>query len=175
MELTVVEKHKALKELSKIFFLFIIGSILGFIIELILTLIQNWHFVLSQGLIYVPFILLYDVGLLIFYLIMPHAKTNLQTFIAGFVLGGSIEYLFSYFQERYFGIVSWDYSNLLFNLNGRTSILHCIYWGIGGILFMKFIYPYLSNLDKIYKRNYFKVLTVFLVIFMTFIISFHKI
>ena len=37
---------------------------------------------------------------------------------------------------------------------------------------MKLIYPYISNLDKAYKSRYFKVLTVFLVIFMTFNISF---
>lgn len=175
MELTVVEKHKVLKGLSKIFLLFIIGSILGFIIETILALIQNGHFVSRQGLIFGPLISVYGLGLLAYYLIIPHAKSNIQIFIAGFVLGGIIEYLFSYFQERYFGIVSWDYSNILFNFNGRTSILHCIYWGIGGLLFMKIIYPYLSKPDKIYRKKYFKVLTLFWVVFMTLNIIFHKI
>ena len=37
---------------------------------------------------------------------------------------------------------------------------------------MKLIYPHVSNLDKIYKNTYFKAVTVFLVVFMTFNISF---
>lgn len=149
MELTVIEKHKTFKKLSKIFWIFIIGSILGFIIETLVTIIQNENF--RQVLVLSSFIPVYGLGLVIFYIILPNAETNVQTFIASFVLGGIIEYLFSYFQERYFGIVSWDYSNLLFNLNGRTSLIHCIFWGIVGILFMKVIYPYISNLDKINK------------------------
>ena len=54
----------------------------------------------------------------------------------------------------------------------RTSLLHCIYWGIGGLAFMKLIYPHISSLDKIYKSTYFKAVTGFLVVFMTFNISF---
>ena len=149
MELTVIEKHKTFKKLSKIFWIFIIGSILGFIIETLVTIIQNENF--RQVLVLSSFIPVYGLGLVIFYIILPNAQTNVQTFIASFVLGGIIEYLFSYFQERYFFIVSWDYSNLIFNLNGRTSLIHCIFWGIVGILFMKVIYPYISNLDKINK------------------------
>lgn len=102
-------------------------------------------------------------------------KELLKIFIASFVLGGVWEYLFSYFYERYIGIAPWDYSNILFNFNGRTSILHCIYWGIGGIIFMKIIYPYLSKPNKIYRKKYFKVLTLFWVVFMTLNIIFHKI
>ena len=62
------------------------------------------------------------------------------------VLGGIVEYLFSFFQEKFFGTVSWDYSNLWFNINGRTSLLHCLYWGTGGVLFVKYIYPFIEKL-----------------------------
>ena len=79
-------------------------------------------------------------------------KELLKIFMASFVLGGVLEYLFSYFYERYIGIAPWDYSNIPFNFNGRTSLIHCIFWGIVGILFMKVIYPYISNLYKINKK-----------------------
>lgn len=172
MELAVVEKDGVFKKLSRIFWIFIIGSILGFILETIVAFVQNGHYVTRQGLLFGPFIQVYGFGLVIYYLIVPHAKTNTQIFFTSFILGGVVEYLFSYFQEKYFGTVSWDYSDLLFNINGRTSLLHCIYWGIGGLAFMKLIYPHISNLDKIYKSTYFKAVTVFLVVFMTFNISF---
>ena len=55
------------------------------------------------------------------------------------LLGGITEYLCSYIQEKAFGTISWDYSYLLFNINGRTSLLHCTYWGIAGILYITYI------------------------------------
>ena len=65
------------------------------------------------------------------------------------LLGGIVEYLCSYFQELLFGTISWDYSNLWFNINGRTSLLHCTYWGIGGVLFMKYVMPLINHIDNI--------------------------
>ena len=171
MELAVVEKNKVMKELSKIFWIFIIGSVLGFILETIIAFLQNGYYVSRQGLLFGPFIQVYGFGLVIYYLIVPKTKTKMQIFLTSFILGGVIEYLFSYFQEKYFGTVSWDYSKILFNINGRTSLLHCIYWGIGGIIFMKIIYPHITSLDKIYNNTYFKIITIFLMIFMFFNIS----
>ena len=157
-----------IKELNKIFWIFLIGSVIGYIVEMIVALVQNGHFESRQGLVIGPFTQVYGIGLVVYYLIVPHAKTNSQIFITSMILGGIVEYMFSYFQEHYFGTVSWDYSNLWFNLNGRTSLLHCIYWGMGGLLFMKFIYPYIQKIDKFYKNKYFRVTTLVLTVFMVF-------
>ena len=139
-------KNKFLRKTFKIFWVFIIGSIIGYILEMIVGLVQNGHFVSKQGLLYGPFSQVYGVGLAVYYLVIPKNKKWIQIFLISMFFGGIVEYLFSYFQEFFFGTVSWDYKNLLFNLNGRTSLLHCIYWGIGGILFVKFC--------KIYKTIY---------------------
>lgn len=167
-EKETTNKGNTIKELSKVFWIFIIGSVIGYIVEMIVGLVQNGHFVSRQGLVIGPFTQVYGAGLVVYYLIVPKAKSNLQVFLVSMVLGGIVEYLFSYFQEYFFGTISWDYSNLWFNLNGRTSLLHCIYWGTGGILFMKFIYPLVQKLDKIYKNKYFKVVTWLLFIFILF-------
>ena len=87
------------------------------------------------------------------------------------VLGGIVEYLCSYFQELLFGTISWDYSNLWFNINGRTSLLHCTYWGIGGILFMKYVMPLINHIDNIIRNQYFRTITALFAIFMLFNIS----
>lgn len=160
------KKENIKNKIFTLFWIFIIGSILGYITEMIVGLVQNGHFVSRQGLLYGPFIPVYGAGLLVFYLIIPNAKTNMQIFIFSMILGGVVEYLFSYFQQRYFGTISWDYSNLLFNINGRTSLLHCTYWGIGGILFMKIIYPYITKIQKASERKITKVLTTILIVFM---------
>ena len=76
-----------------------------------------------------PFAPVYGIGTLAFYLILPKFKKMWQVFLVSGVLGGVTEYLCSYFQEKLFGTISWDYSNQLLNFNGRTSILYCIVLG----------------------------------------------
>lgn len=168
-----LKKREILNKLIKIFWIFIIGSVIGYILEMIVGLVQNGHFVSRQGLLIGPFIQVYGLGLVTYYLVISKIenKSNLKIFILSMILGGIIEYLFSYFQEKLFGTISWDYTNLPFNINGRTSLLHCLYWGTGGILFVKFIHPYIDRLDNLYKYKSYKVVTAFLVLFICFDIT----
>ena len=161
-------KNKTLRKIVKIFWVFIIGSVIGYLLEMVVGLVQNGHFVSKQGLIYGPFSQVYGVGLVVYYLVIPKSKNWLKIFLFSMFLGGITEYIFSYMQEVFFGTVSWDYHNLWFNLNGRTSLLHCIYWGIGGILFMKYIKPYLEKIDNFYNKKWYKIITVLLAIFILF-------
>lgn len=165
-----VENKKVLNELVKVFWVFIIGSVIGYILEMIVGLVQNGHFVSKQGLLIGPFIQVYGLGLVTYYLVISKIKNknNVKIFILSMILGGVIEYLFSYFQEKLFGTISWDYSDLPFNINGRTSLLHCLYWGTGGVLFVKFILPYIDRLDNLYKYKTYKIITSFLIVFICF-------
>ena len=109
----------------------IIGSILGFILETIVAFVQNGHYVTRQGLLFGPFIQVYGFGLVIYYLIVPHAKTNTQIFFTSFVLGGVVEYLLPHIiQEKYFGTVSWDYSNLPIQHKWLEQAYYIVYIGV---------------------------------------------
>ena len=166
-----MEKRDVVKKLVKIFWIFLIGSFIGYILEMIVGLVQNGHLVTRQGMIYGPFIQVYGIGLVLYYLIIPKTGNKVHVFFASMLLGGIVEYIFSFLQETIFGTVSWDYSNLWFNINGRTSLLHCIYWGIGGILFIKYIYPLINRIEEMYNKKYFRIATLFLVIFIMFDIT----
>ena len=166
----IVDKESIIQKLTKIFWIFLIGSILGYGIEMIVGLVQNGHFVSRQGLLFGPFIQVYGVGLVAYYLVISNIrkKSYIKIFFITMLLGGIVEYLFSYLQETWFGTISWDYSNLLFNIHGRTSLLHCLYWGIGGVLFVRFILPLIRNLNGWCKNTNFRYITAFLVLFITF-------
>ena len=166
----IIDKEKIIQKLTKIFWIFLIGSIIGYGLEMIVGLVQNGHFVSRQGLLFGPFIQVYGVGLVAYYLVISNIKKKsyIKIFFITMLLGGIVEYLFSYFQETWFGTVSWDYSNLLFNIDGRTSLLHCLYWGIGGVLFVRFILPLIRNLNEWCKNTNFRFITAFLVLFITF-------
>ena len=66
----------------------------------------------------------------------------------------------SYLQEKIFGTISWDYSYLRFNLNGRTSLLHASFWGLMGVLFYEFLLPRIISFKKYLNYNWTKVLTI---------------
>ena len=161
------------KELTILFWSFIIGSIAGFIFEVTVVFFQKGHFELRQGLIYGPFIPVYGIGAMCYYIVLSKIKikNKVQIFLITMVLGGITEYLCSFIQEKAFGTISWDYSYLPFNINGRTSLLHCIYWGIGGVLYITYIEPLLNKLIDKTNMKAFDLITIILSIFIVFDIS----
>ena len=60
-----MEKENKVNEFSKIFIIFMIGSIIGYIVEMIVAFVQNGHFESRQGLIYGPFTPAYGIGIII--------------------------------------------------------------------------------------------------------------
>lgn len=161
------------KELTILFWVFIIGSIAGFIFEVTVVFFQKGHFELRQGLIYGPFIPVYGIGAMCYYIVLSKIKikNKIQIFLITMILGGITEYLCSLIQEKAFGTISWDYSYLPFNINGRTSLLHCIYWGIGGVLYITYIDPFLNKMIDKTNIKAFDLITIILSIFIIFDIS----
>ena len=162
---------KILNWIIKIFWVFVIGSIFGFIIEMLYAAIYSRTIVIRQGLIYGPFIQIYGLGAVAYYILIAKIKEPKDAFIAGMIMGGVLEYLCSFFQEIFFGTISWDYSKFFLNFNGRTCLQYCIYWGLIALLFLKIIYPMLESIEPIIYKKAFRILTIFMVIFMTFDIT----
>ena len=168
-----MNKNKLREELIILFWIFIVGSIAGFIFEITVVFFQKGHFELRQGLIYGPFIPVYGIGAILYYMALNKIKlkNKLQIFLITMLLGGLTEYLCSFMQEKLFGTISWDYSYLPFNIQGRTSLLHCIYWGIGGILYVTYIEPLIEKMREKINKNIIRIITIILAIFMIFDIT----
>ena len=72
----------------------------------------------------------------------------------GTVLGGTYEYICSMFTEIVFGAVFWDYSDIPFNLGDRINLLYCFFWEIAAVVWLRFLYPFFSNLiEKFVTRR----------------------
>lgn len=167
------KKINVVEEVTKIFWVFMIGSFLGYIFEMIVVLLQKGYFESRQGLIYGPLTPVYGIGGIIYYLAFKIIKTrNIgKVFLISMLLGGITEYLCSFIQEVVFHTISWDYSHLAFNLNGRTSLLHCSYWGIAGVLYIVYIEPIISKIGEAVKKNSVKIATILVAVFMVFNIT----
>ena len=172
MENENVRKNK-LNEITKIFFIFMIGSVIGYVVEMIVAFVQEGHFESRQGVLYGPFTPVYGIGILVFYMYFNRIKTRekKKIFLLAMLLGGITEYLCSFLQEKIFGTISWDYSNWILNINGRTTLIHCTYWGIAGILYISYIEPILPKLEALTRKNGTKILAGGMAILMFFNIT----
>lgn len=71
-----MDKKKVIKELIVIFWIFIIGSIIGYIYEMIVVLLQKGYFESRQGLVYGPFTPVYGIGGIAYYTAFRFIKTR---------------------------------------------------------------------------------------------------
>ena len=157
---------------KKLFIIFIIGCIFGNYYEMILNFIKHYlkdgiiFWEVRRGVIYGPFSPIYGAGAVIMTALLAEKNHKwYQTFIYGSLLGGISEYLIGFLQETFIGTISWDYSTYFLNINGRTTIPIMLIWGIICLIFVKFIYPPISNLiEKIPIKPGKIILNIFIVL-----------
>ena len=72
----------------------------------------------------------------------------------GFIVLTAWEYIVGVLLEKLFQTKYWDYSDHKFNIQGRICLNNSIYWGILGIVFIRYINPFiqkeLQTIDSIY-------------------------
>ena len=169
----MVKKKKFAEGYSfyKYFLIFIIGSIFGFVYETILEFIQTGNISFKQELIYGPFLPVYGLGAILFMFVISKTKSYFKTFLICAILGGILEYFYSFFQEMFFGTISWDYSNQVTNIDGRTSLFYAAFWGILAVIFKAYLYPFFSNLIEKIPRKIGTPIIWAIIIFMVFNIN----
>lgn len=145
---------------KKLFFIFLIGSVAGAIYEDVLIFVKTWYetgtgvWMLHRGVIYGPFNVVYGFGAVAMcWLLCRKRYKDWQVFLYAALLGGAVEYVISFLQETFLGTISWDYSGYPLNINGRTTMPFMLVWGLLGLLLVKVVYPFVSNLiEKIPQR-----------------------
>ncbi|MGN0551095.1 MAG: putative ABC transporter permease [Acutalibacteraceae bacterium] len=154
----------------KLFWVFFIGCFIGVVVEVIFCLLVDHKYESRQGVIYGPFNPVYGFGavLLTLALYWLRNKREIWVFLAGGVLGGAFEYACSWYQETFLGTVSWDYSNMIGNIGGRTSVFYMLLWGLLALLWLKYLFPFMSRQIERIPNKIGKTLTWLLVIFMAF-------
>lgn len=147
---------------------FFISSLIGWIYETILGFFQFGTLVSKQCILIGPFIPVYGFGAILFMYVFSKIKNFKIFFIISFILGAALEFFYSYLQEILFGTVSWEYKDYFINFQGRTSLVHAIFWGLIGFLFLNLLLPFLFNLLNKFSKKTIKLITYFIIIFMIF-------
>lgn len=131
----------------KLFWLFLIGSVLGDITETIFCRITAGVWMSRSSLVWGPFSIVWGMAIAAATALLykDKDKPDRYIFLTGTFLGGVYEYLCSVFTELFFGKVFWDYSEIPFNLGGRINLLYCFFWGIAAVIWIKNLYPHFSS------------------------------
>lgn len=155
--------------LYKLIALFFIAAFLGDIIETIFCRVTAGVWMSRSSVVYGDFSIVWGLGavLLTAILYKHRNRSDSYVFLLGTVLGGAYEYFCSVFTELVFGTVFWDYSHLPFNLGGRINLLYSFFWGIAAVVWLKYLYPFLSDLIERIPQRIGVILTWIMVAFMT--------
>ena len=132
---------------------FITYSFLGWVMESIFRSISEKK-IINTGFLKGPFCPIYGVGAIIMLLFLKRFSDNLAVlFIVSVVVLTIWEYLVGVLLEKLFHTKYWDYSKNKFNFQGRICLTNSIFWGILGVVFVKYIHPAIENLiEKIDVR-----------------------
>ena len=132
---------------------FITYSFLGWVMESIFRSISEKK-IINTGFLKGPFCPIYGVGAIIMLLFLKRFSDNLAVlFIVSVVVLTIWEYLVGVLLEKLFHTKYWDYSKNKFNFQGRICLTNSIFWGILGVVFIKYIHPAIENLiEKIDVR-----------------------
>jgi len=163
-----------MNEFSYYFWTFVLGSILGVIIETIWCLIKNRKFESRKGVIFGPFNPLYGIAAvtLSFSINFSSNKSLGYVFITGAVIASFIEYVCSYYQEKFTGTVSWNYKDFKWNLNGRINLVYSIMWGFLTLFWAKTFMPMINDAMPFFYERKFLTITSALLMAADCIISF---
>lgn len=138
----------------RIFLWFIIYSFAGWFYESVLCSITGKKLV-NRGFLNGPVCPIYGCGAVTIILIFEnYSESLLSLFLASAVVTCVIEYITSYLMEKLFHARWWDYSDKMFNINGRICMGGFIVFGAFSVILVKWFHPFVDGLiDKYITQN----------------------
>jgi len=136
---------EAWREIAVWFLLFIAYSLLGWIMEMIITVIYRHKFY-NRGFLIGPLCPIYGITGVLVTAIVGRQENILEIFCVVMIFSGVVEYLTSYVMEKMFHVRWWDYSDRSFNLNGRVCLPNLLAFGAIGVVAVKIFSPALLGL-----------------------------
>jgi len=128
-------------DLYHLFYVFIIYSFLGWVMETTIVSIKDEKFV-NRGFMNGPLCPIYGTGAILFYVFLtPMGNNYALIFIFGVILATIVEYFTSVLLELLFKAKWWDYSKHRFNLKGRICLSISLYWGFLSIIMIEVFQP----------------------------------
>ena len=122
---------------SKLFWLFLFGSLFGVLMEGVFCLIRFGHWETHVVSVWLPLCILYGIGATAYFIggaFLQNEKVLIQLLLFG-LLGTGLEFISGWILEHGLKMYAWDYSQHFLNYHGYISPKMFVAWGIIGVLF----------------------------------------
>jgi uncharacterized membrane protein len=129
---------------------FVIYSFIGWIYETMYCSLVVGHYV-NRGFLYGPLIPIYGLCIVSAIILLYDKRINkIALFALCAFIASAFEYITSLWMEVVFNKRWWDYSNEMFNINGRVCLGAALVFGFFGVIILRYLHPALVRL-----MNYF--------------------
>lgn len=115
-------------------------SIAGWIWEVIICSVSAKGFI-NRGFLNGPYCPIYGIGGILVITLFKNIENPVELFLAGATLACILEYITSWLMEKLFHARWWDYSNHLFNINGRVCLLGAFAFGTLSVIAVLYVHP----------------------------------
>lgn len=153
---------------KKLFWLFIIGSLLGVLLEGVFCRIRYGAWETHTVAVWGPFCIIYGIGAAGLYAcaVWLEKKNSVYRFLMYSLVATVVEYICGALLLYRLNMKAWDYSGEFLNYKGIICLKMTLVWGVAGLLFEKYAVPYLEKLFDETDGRLFKTVTVLLSVFM---------
>ncbi|MDD7389211.1 MAG: putative ABC transporter permease [Lachnospiraceae bacterium] len=124
--------------------LFLVWSFLGWVLETVMAAVKQKRFV-NRGLINAPFCILYGVGAVLITVVCQELN-GFWLFVYSVILATLLEWTAGHLIEKMYHERWWNYSGILWNLDGYICVPVSIFWGILSVIMMKWGNPLMTGL-----------------------------
>ncbi len=123
---------------------------------------------INTGFLRGPFCPIYGIGAIILFLFLDQFENKpVMLFFIAITTLTIWEYLVGVLLEKMFHTKYWDYSNQKFNFQGRICLTNSICWGILGVIFVKYIHPFIQQIvDRVDSNLLYYVISIITVVFL---------
>ena len=135
-----------------IFLLFWVYSTLGWFMEVVSVSIRSKKIV-NRGFFLGPYCPIYGTGGILLLSLNNYKNEPMIIFILAIVICSIVEYLTSYVMELIYKVRWWDYSDRLFNVNGRICLFNSICFGVLGMLMVCYLNPFFISVINDLNNN----------------------
>lgn len=140
-----VKVNKKVPDILTLFEWFIIYSYLGWVYETIYCSFDLGRYV-DRGFLNGPICPIYGVCIVPAILLFTgRFKKRVTLFVSCALLATAVEYVTSLWMEFVFGRRWWNYSNRMFNINGRVCLGAAVIFGLSGLLIIRYLHPWLTR------------------------------
>lgn len=143
---------------------FIVYSICGWIMESFFRSIYEKKLI-NTGFLKGPFCPIYGIGSLIIIIFLKNFENNIiLLYIMSFLVLSIWEYIVGVYLEKVFKTKYWDYSNYKINIKGRVCLTNSLFWGFLGVVFIKFIHPFIEQNLVLLNSTVLKIFVIIITI-----------